>query len=237
MTGIVTGIVTGIEGTTQLPPSARLHARRGWLLAASCWAMTLPTANCSTPAASSDAASRDGAPIIYFRTIRLVTHSIRQSALLRPPYWSCALEAVLKKDPSTRHWPPGGLSSRPGSGNRLRHLQHHSPFDLLTLSLSPTRPHLHPSSPPCLSPRRPQRLRRHLTAGPARLLPAIAIRSSLFSVCSTCVSLGDFNCAFTTTSLPSVVRFPAFRILPRLFFLCAAFRDRRIAWPVVPSGA
>ena len=64
-----------------------------------------------------------------------------------------------------------GCRAAQSQGIRLRHLQHHSPFDLLTLSLSPTRPHLHPSSPPCLSPRRPQRLRRHLTAGPARLLP------------------------------------------------------------------
>lgn len=87
-----------------------------------------------------------------------------------------------------------GCRAAQTQGIRLRHLQHHSPFDLLTLSLSPIRPHLHPSSPPCLSPRRPQRLRRHLTAGPARLLPAIAIHSSLSSVYSTCVSLGDFNC-------------------------------------------
>ena len=129
--------MTGIGG-----PLARLNChpreptRPSWL-----------AASCSTPAASSDAASRDGALIIYFRTFRMVTHSIRQSALLRPPYWSCALEAVLKKDPSTRHWPLGGLSSRPGSGNPFAT----SPTPL-AIRLVDALPLAHTASPSTLLP-------------------------------------------------------------------------------------
>lgn len=156
---------------------------------------------------------------------------------LRPPYRSCALEAVLKKDPSTCHWPLDGLSSRPVSGNPFAT----SPTPL-AIRLVDALPLAHTASPPPFFPSLslPSTAAAPATTSHSRssaTSATIAIHSSLSSVYSTCVSLGDFNCAFTTTSPPSVVRFPVVRILPRLFFLCAAFRDRRIAWPVVPSGA
>jgi hypothetical protein len=166
--------VTGIGGTTQLHP-----LRAYTPVVAGCWllghdfASSPSAASCPIPAASSDAASRDGALIIYFRTIRLVTHSIRQSAALRPPYWSCALEAVLKKDPSTRHWPLGGLSSRPDPGNPFAT----SPTPL-AIRLVDALPLAHTASPPPFFP--------SLSPLPTAAAPATTShsRSSATSTCN-----------------------------------------------------